>query len=180
MSYTRIVRVGLAGVLLGATCLIGTAGAAVAAPRRIARCGPVRDDRWPGWVDGRPAHVDPHTANGVYMWHGSTGWHVRATHRAVATKTFSGTITTAGRFFGVSSIRLEGHDWRHVSADHHTITFSFANHGAIDGLNFRTRCAPSITFSFLSDGQPLPAQSVTIGLGGTKAASDPFTVSRSS
>ena len=179
MRGKRIAAVGLAGAVLSAGLLVGTTGVAGAAPRRPARCVTTTDDKWPGWVDGRPAHVDPHTASGVYMWHDGKGWHVRATHRAVATQNFSGTITTTGRFFGVSSVRLEGHDWRHVSADHRTITFSFANHGAIDGLNFVTHCASSITFSFQSDGQPLPAASVTIGLGGTKPATDPFTVSRS-
>ena len=62
---------------------------------------------------------------------------------------------------------------RHVSADHHTITFRFDNHGAIDGLNFRTRCAPSITFSFVSDGRLDAGGEVTIGHGGTNPGDRP-------
>ena len=111
------------------------------------------------------------------MWHDGTGWHLRVTHKTDARRVFSGTIVTAGRFVGVSSVRLEGHDSRTVSADHHTIAFRFENHGAIDGLNFRTRCAPSITFTFVSDGKVLPASKVTIGHDGVNPASDPFTIS---
>ena len=117
-----------------------------------ARCVTAIDDAWPAWTNGRPANVDPKTAAGVYMWHDGTGWHIRVTHRGVARRTFSGELVTTGRFVGVSSVRLEGHDSRSVSPDHHTITFRFENHGAIDGLNFRTHCAPSIAFTFVSDG----------------------------
>ena len=58
------------------------------------------------------------------------------------------------------------------------ITFRFENHGAIDGLNFRTHCAPAMTFSFVSDGTVLPAGGVTIGHNGTNPATDPFTIAR--
>jgi hypothetical protein len=178
MRSTRMVATGLVGILLGAGSMVGTAGAAVAAPTRVARCTSAVDDAWPAWANGRPANVDPHTAAGVYMWHDATGWHIRATHRTDARRVLTGTLVTTGRFYGVSSVRLEGHDSRQVSADHHTITFRFENHGAIDGLNFRTHCAPSINFTFLADGTVLPAGKVTIGHSATNPASDPFTIAR--
>jgi hypothetical protein len=113
------------------------------------------------------------------MWHDGSGWHIRVTHRTVAKRVFSGTIVTAGRFVGVTSVRLEGHDSRTVSPDHHTITFRFENHGAIDGLNFRTHCAPAIAFTFVSDGSMLAANKVTIGHDSTNPATNPFSISRS-
>jgi hypothetical protein len=58
------------------------------------------------------------------------------------------------------------------------VTFRFENHGAIDGLNFRTHCAPSIAFTFASDGSSMPAAKVTIGHAGTNPGSDPFTIAR--
>ena len=178
MKCTRMAAVGMMGVVLGAGSLVGTAGAASASPRRVVACASAVDDLWPSWTNGRPANVDPHTAAGVYMWHDGTGWHIRATHRSDARRVFAGTIVTGVPFYGVSSVRLEGHDSRNVSADHHTITFRFENHGAIDGLNFRTHCAPSITFTFLSDGVSMPASDVTIGHSPTNPASDPFTIAR--
>jgi hypothetical protein len=112
------------------------------------------------------------------MWHDTRGWHLRATHRSLARKSFSGKIVTAGRFFGVSSVRLEGHDRRRVSDDRHTITFRFENHGAIDGLNFRTYCAPSIEFTFAGDGHVMPPDAVKIGRGGVQPDTNPFTITR--
>jgi hypothetical protein len=181
MGCKQIAAMGMVGALLGAGSLLATTGSASAGvvARTDRRCvTTTADDKWPASVNGRPANVDPKTASGVYMWHDGTGWHIRATHRGDATRTFSGTITTTGRFVGVSSVRLEGHDSRTVSPDHHVITFRFENHGAIDGLNFRTHCAPSIDFSFLSDGTALAANEVTIGHTGMNPASDPFSIAR--
>ena len=59
------------------------------------------------------------------------------------------------------------------------ITFRFENYGGIDGLNFRTQCAPSIAFTFVTDGNILRADKVIIGHGGSNPASDPFSISRS-
>lgn len=181
MRRKQIAAMGMVGALLGAGTLVASAGdatAAVVTRTRPASCMSATDDAWPVWTDGRPANVDPKTAAGVYMWHDGTGWHIRVTHRGVALRTFSGELVTSGRFAGVSSVRLEGHDSRTVSPDHHTITFRFENHGGIDGLNFRTHCAPSIDFTFVSDGGSLAASKVTIGRTGTNPTSDPFTISR--
>jgi hypothetical protein len=181
MRCKQIAAMGVVGALLGGGSLLATTGgasAAVATTARAARCVTAVDDAWPSWTNGRPVNVDAKTAAGVYMWHDGTGWHIRVTHRGVARRTFSGELVTTGRFVGVSSVRLEGHDSRSVSPDHHTITFRFENHGAIDGLNFRTRCAPSIAFTFLSDGRSLASNKVTIGHAGTNPTADPFTIVR--
>ena len=181
MRGKRIAAVGMIGALFGAGSLVATttgASAAVATRLRPASCVTATDDAWPAWTNGRPANVDPNTAAGVYMWHDGTGWHLRVTHKTDARRVFGGSLVTPGRFLGVSSVRLEGHDSRNVSADRHTITFRFENHGAIDGVNFRTRCAPQITFSFVSDGRLLPANKVTIGHDATNPATDPFSIAR--
>jgi hypothetical protein len=182
MRYKRIAATGMVGALFGAGSLAGTATAAsatTATKTGAATCVTASDDAWPSWTNGRPAHADPKTAAGVYMWHDDTGWHVRVTHRSDALRTFSGELVSAGRFVGVSSVRLEGHDWRHVSADHHMITFRFENYGGIDGIDFRTHCAPSIALTFVTDGNVLPADKVTIGRDGSHPASDPFSIARS-
>ena len=90
------------------------------------------------------------------MWHDQNGWHIRVTHHKYNRRSFGGQITTAGTFTGVKPVHLEKNDKFAVSADKHVITFSFKNHGCIDGLNFYTKCAPSITFGFQSDGKTQP------------------------
>ncbi len=182
MRCKQIAALGMVATLVAAGGVLGTgsvASAADATNTRTASCLSSTDDAWPSWTDGRPAHVDPKSVPGVYMWHDGTGWHLRVTHPTDTRRTFSGELVTAGRFVGVSSVRLEGHDSRHVSPDHHRITFRFENYGGIDGLNFRTHCAPSIAFTFVSDGNVLPASSVTIGHGGSNPTSDPFSIVRS-
>jgi hypothetical protein len=181
MGRKQIAAMSVVGMLLGTGSLLASStGASATAEARRTRphCEVNRDDRWPGWTSNRPENVDPKTADGVYMWHDTKGWHVRATHRSPARESFSGTITTSGRFFAVSSVRLEGHDWRRVSKDHRTITFRFENHGAIDGLNFRTYCASSMEFTFVGDGETMPADSIKIGAGGVTPDTNPFTITR--
>jgi hypothetical protein len=180
MGRRQIAAVSVVSMLLGAGALLASSPVASASEAHRSRphCAVDRDDRWPGWTSHRPADVDPKTADGVYMWHDGHGWHVRATHRSLARKSFSGRIVTSGRFFAVSSTRLEGHDRRHVSKDRHVIVFRFENHGAIDGLDFRTSCSPSIRFTFVGDGDKLPADAVQIGRGGVQPDGNPFTITR--
>ena len=181
MGCRQIAATAMVGVLLGAGSLLvssGSASASTTTPRPRPYCSVGRDDGWPGWTSNRPADVDPKSAQGVYMWHDGRGWHIRATHRQVARQVFRGKIVTSGRFFGVSSVRLEGRDRLNVSTDHHVITFRFENHGAIDGLNFHTYCASGIEFRLFSDGQSLAPDAVKIGAGRVTPPSDPFTITR--
>ena len=56
----------------------------------------------------------------------------------------------------MNAVHLEKSDLFKVSGDKHVITFLFKNYGGIDGLDFLTTCAPSIRFSFQSDGVESP------------------------
>ena len=138
------------------------------------------DDPWPAWTQGQPAGINPLTAAGVYMWHDGTGWHIRVTHRTDSLRTFSGQLISSGTFVNVTSVKLEAGDAFAVSPNHHTVSFLFTNYGHVDGLDFMTHCAPSITFAFQSDGVTVPPHKITIGHGGSHPATDPFTISRTS
>jgi hypothetical protein len=182
MGRKQIAAMGMVGVLLGAGSLLASAGGVSANPagRTAARrCAATDAKRWPAWANGRPAGIDPKTAAGTFMWHDKAGWHIRVTHRHDARRTFAGRLTTSGRFFDVKAVRLEGHDAVSVSADHHTLTFRFGNYGAVDGLNFRVACAPSIGFEFVSDGTTMLASRVTIGHSAVNPATNPFEITRS-
>src|ERR1700689_3353773 len=150
MKSFRLAAVGLIGAAMVAGSLLASTGAAVAttAPPKPSTCPTIggKDDPWPSWTQGRPAGIDPHTTAAIYMWH-DNGWHIRVTHRTTNKRTFAGQLTTGGTFTGVKPVQLEKSDTFSVSADKHAITFLFKNYGAIDGLDFFTHCAPSITFS---------------------------------
>jgi hypothetical protein len=182
MGRKQIAAMGMVGVLLGAGSLLASTGSASASPAGRTgerRCAATDATPWPEWANGRPAGIDPKTAAGTFMWHDKAGWNIRVTHVHDARRTFAGRLTTAGRFFAVRAVRLEGHDAVKVSADHHTLTFRFGNYGAVDGLNFRVACAPSIGFGFASDGTMMPASKVTIGHSAVNPATNPFEISRS-
>lgn len=174
----RIATIGVVGAALVATSLAVAGQAAVATTAKRA-CTVQKDDgHWPGFVQGRPVHINPKTTNATFMWHDGNGWHIRVTHRRTNLRTFSGQITTGGAFTGAKPVRLEKNDVFSVSSDKHVISFSFKNYGYIDGLNFYTRCAPSITFSFQSDGKPSPPHNVVIGRNSTRPQTNPFIIAR--
>jgi hypothetical protein len=59
------------------------------------------------------------------------------------------------------------------------IAYKFNNYGGVDGIDFRTHCAPSITFELKADGQELQTFQVHLGEYGLHPTSVPFTVQRS-
>ena len=52
------------------------------------------DGHWPGFVQGRPAGINPKTTSATYMWHDGNGWHIRVTHRTTNLRSFSGQISS--------------------------------------------------------------------------------------
>ena len=184
MRRLRIAALGAVGVALVAGSLListGVAAAKSASSPRVSSCPSIggKDDPWPSWTQGRPGDIDPHTTAAIYMWH-DNGWHIRVTHRTTNLRTFSGQLTTTGTFTDVRPVELEKSDTFSVSSDKHDITFLFKNYGFIDGLDFYTHCAPSIEFSYQSDGTTSPPNKIVIGHNGVNPPTDPFLVSRTS
>ncbi len=177
----RIAAAGVVGVALIAGSLLATSGVAAAktaASPRSTNCQTAKDDPWPSWVQGEPQGVNPNTTSAIYMWHDSNGWNIRVTHHKTNLKTFSGQLATAGKFTDVRAVKLEKNDQFQVSPDGHNITFLFNNYGGIDGLDFYTHCAPSITFSYQSDGRTSPPNNIVIGKHSSRPNNDPFTITR--
>jgi len=172
----QIATLGIVGVALTAAPIIATTGAAAA--KTAPSCQQTTDDHWPAWVQGQPSGIDPHTTAATYMWHDGNGWHIRVTHRGDNRKTFSGQLTTKGDFVNASPVRLEKSDQFQVSSDKHSLTFLFKNYGGIDGVNFHTHCAPSITFAFQSDGTTTKPSHIVIGRNNHHPRNNPFTVTR--
>ena len=174
----RLAAAAIAGVAIVSASLIATTGTAVATATKATKCSVITDDHWPSWVQGRPKGIDPHTTAAIYMWHDGDGWHIRVTHRTTNKRTFAGELATSGTFANVHAVHLERNDQLQVTGDHHVIDFLFRNYGAIDGVDFHTHCAPSISFSFQSDGSTAPPSRIVIGNNGANPSSDPFTILR--
>lgn len=178
----------LIGATLAAVTMLGTA-LAVAGPASAAtqakpkpadgkQCLGSHDDEWPDWANGKPAGVDAGDNGGVYVWHTSDGWHLVVTHRGDDKKVFAGVIRTPGSLVDVHGVALERDDKVVVSRNDHQLAFRFRNYGHIDGLTFKTVCAPRLVLGFNADGHRLPANRVVVGHLDRHPERDPFTITR--
>jgi hypothetical protein len=182
MSISKRLAAGtLAAVALAGTAGVTTASAAGAppSPTDAEHCPGVRDGHWPAAIQGQP-DLNAGDKGAFYMWHDGDGWHVRVTHRNNDEKTYTGIITTPGRIVAVDRVLNEGADTVALSADHQTMAFSFHNYGRIDGIDFRTECAPRLSVGVRGDGNLLPTNRIFLGENEVHPASDPFTVVRAS
>ena len=177
------VRIGAVGALAVAG-LVGPAGLAItasaAAPTGATAASTTSCTRgaWESRVEGRPASFAAGSRGGDYIWHNAAGFHLSVTHRGDHRAVYTGEIT-ASTPVHLSPVHLEHGDVLKLSANHRTIVFAFADHGYIDGVNFTTDCAASVTFSHLNVGDTaLPADRVDLGAHRLHPAHVPFTVVR--
>ena len=155
-----------AGLLLAAATGAPTAGA-------HPDCGP-----WGARARGAPVAFDAGDRAGDYLWHDDGGFHLRVTHRGDGRDVFAGVITSPTPMH-LTPVRLEGVDRADVSADGRTLSFVFADHGYIDGIDFTTECADYLTVGPLTvDDGPLPPGRVYLGVARVNPAQVPFTLHR--
>ena len=142
-------------------------------------CSTVVDDARPAAVEGQPPTFATFAPGGVYLWHDTTGWHLRVTHETSTPRTFRGTIHVPSGQIRFDKVLDEGNDAAHLSLNGRTVIFSLKNYGKVDGIDFRTACAPQLAFAFTVNGHRLPASRIFIGSAGTHPAHDPFKIPRS-
>jgi hypothetical protein len=163
---------------LGAALLVPTAAFAATTtattPTPTTTCD---EGRWPATVQGKPLAFVAGARAGDYIWHDSTGWHLRFTHPGSAKVVFSGTVVSSAAL-SVHPYRLEAGDTFALSADKKTLTYRFTNYGHIDGLDFRTACADRLWFRGSMAGVKLPVNRIWIGRAGHHPLQNPFVVLR--
>ncbi|MEO3782613.1 DUF2613 domain-containing protein [Actinocorallia sp. B10E7] len=171
---SRIVISAVMGIAAGATVLVAGTGAASATST------PSCDTRvWTDDVQGRPAGLTVHSKGGVYLWHARDGFHLRVTHRRGDRRVYAGSIVSPVRIHGVQRVRKEWRDKVWLSKDRKTLHFRFVNRGKLDGVNFRTACASSLTITAAKGGgRTLPPKRVYLGVDRVNPPSVPFTVHR--
>ena len=135
------------------------------------------ETHWPASVQGAPATLKAGARAGDYIWHNSSGWHLRATHVGHAKVIFTGRIVS-NTPMTVAPYRLEKSDRLTLSADKLTLTYRFANYGYIDGFDFRTACAHKLVFRGAMNGVKLPTSRIWIGHDGRHPLQNPFAVLR--
>jgi hypothetical protein len=180
MTIRRSRFAGLVGLAALAAALAGPSAAFAASPApttTAATAAACDDGHWPSTVEGVPTLWHAGSAAGDYLWHDAAGWHLRVTHRGTGRVVFTGRIVSSAPMTAVP-VRLEAGDTFVLSADRMTLTYRFVNYGAIDGLNFRTACAPSITVRGAMSGSKLPVARIWIGRANRHPLENPFTIRR--
>lgn len=167
-------RSRLLGPILGLALL----GAALVVPTTAA-AATCDEAHWPAATQGIPLSYHSGSRAGDYLWHSSTGWHLRTTHPSSGRIVFSGRIVS-DKPLTVTGVRLERGDTWALSADKLTLTYRFVNYGNVDGLDFRTACATTLRIKGLMSGVKLPLARIWIGRAGHHPLSNPFTIGRSS
>lgn len=183
MRY-RIRRLGLTGLLtVSALC------ASLFVPAAMFAAGPAStsavaktatacaETHWPAAVQGMPKTLKAGARAGDYIWHSSTGWHLRATHMGSAKVIFTGRIYSTTPIT-VTPYRLEASDSLTLSADKLVLTYRFANYGYLDGFDFKTACARKLVFSGAMNGVKLPVGRIWLGHDGKHPLQNPFAVLR--
>ena len=103
-------------------------------------------DALPAGVMGKPVGLTAGSRGGDYIWHDKDGWHLRVTHATDDKRVYTGVIHST-KPMTKEPVALEKTDSVKLSADRKTLTFSFANYGFIDGVDFTTDCSQAVTFA---------------------------------
>ncbi len=171
---SRIAISAAVGLAAAGALVAGAGTASATPPPKTCDVTPWTDD-----VQGRPAGLGPHSKGGVYLWHTRDGFHLRVTHKKGDKRVYSGSVAAPTRILAVARIRKEKRDRVWLSADRKTLYFKFTNHGGIDGVNFRTACATSLTVTAVKAGvKLLPPERIYLGAGRAHPPAVPFTVHR--
>ncbi len=169
--------------LMGLSAVLALAGApagAVASTDGVSVATPsvaCADGHWPSSVQGRPILFKAGATAGDYVWHDSTGWHVRVTHPGHGRVVFTGTIVASAPL-DATPVKLEKSDSVTLSADRMTITYRLVNYGHIDGFDFKTSCATRIAFGGRMNGVRLATWRIRIGHDDRHPLENPFVVRR--
>lgn len=161
--------------------VLGGSGVASAVDGPDPARGPCDDHgTWPAIAQGEPRDFDPGDKGAQTFWHDRQGWHVRVTHRPNGERTFTGRITTpTGRFVLVREVKDEAADKVRVSDDGTSLSYSFSNHGLVDGVDFRVACSRRLDVAAAADGRRLPTDRIELGRFSAHPTSNPFSFQRS-
>ncbi len=126
-------------------------------------------------MQGVPLTLKAGARAGDYLWHSSTGWHLRVTHPGTAKVVFTGRIVSSAPMT-FTPWRLEKGDTITLSTDKKTLTYKFNNYGRIDGIDFKTACAQRLTIYASINGRKLSPSRIWLGQHGRHPLENRFVV----
>jgi hypothetical protein len=182
MHHSRLRRAAVAAAAVATTALglVAVAGPANAAtPSPSSTTASCDAHAWQSSVQGAPS-LKAGDPGGDYLWHDKNGFHLRVTHMKGDRRVYTGVITASAPM-RYTPVKLEKGDIVKLSDHDRVLSFSFVNYGRIDGANFHTDCASTLTLSRLHTGDAdLAASRVYLGADKVHPARVPFTLHRAS
>ena len=177
MHIRRPLLTGLLGLGVLTAGLIAPARSFAATPTTTTTTEATCAGHWPASVQGKPTSLHSGGPAGDYIWHNSTGWHLRVTHANTLRRVFTGRIAASAPMT-VTPFRLEAGDSIVLSADKLSLTYKFFNYGRVDGIDFTTDCARRVTFGGSMAGTKLPIRRIWVGYNNHHPLQNPFSVTR--
>lgn len=169
--------VGTAAVS-GLLTLAGPASAATPAPSAAAAAAKCDAGPWAARIQGVPKGLSAGSRSGDYLYHDSHGMHLRVTQPGHTRTVYTGVISSSA-VLRIDPVKLEKGDSVKLSANHKSFTFVFSNYGYVDGVNFHTDCASTITVSHLNVGnKALSKDHIYLGVTRAHPSTVPFTIHR--
>ncbi len=170
MKTKQLLATIAAGSMLAGSTL------ALAAPAGAATTPRCASEAWPTSADGRP--TAPTDAEGVYLWHTSTGWHLRVNEPGADRAVFAGSIRVDGRLVSWGRHLERGGEGVVTRTGAGVAGFRFVNYGGVDGLDFVTRCSSTLTIRVKMNGAVVSADHIFIGADGHHPSSLPTTITK--
>jgi hypothetical protein len=96
------------------------------------------------------------------------------THDNEGSHVYTGTLTTPGAIEVLNLVRPEKDDSVSLSADGHTLSFTFSTQEGVDGVVVRVTGSEKVQLSLNTDGQPTPVSAIHLNRGDPR--SNPFDV----
>ncbi len=177
MHVRRMLMSGVLGVSALGAGFLAPAATFAATPATASTPVTCVDGHWPASVQGKPSFLKAGSRAGDYIWHDSTGWHLRVTHPGSKKVVFTGRIA-ASAALTVTPFRLEKGDTITLSADKKSLTYKFYNYGYLDGIDFKTACAHRLAFGGSMAGHKLPVSRIWLGHRHRHPLENPFVVIR--
>ncbi|MDR3560314.1 MAG: hypothetical protein P4N59_02570 [Negativicutes bacterium] len=120
--------------------------------------------------------LNPSHIIGAFVWHDSSGFHLRATTTGDK-HTFTGTVHTNGHFRDIDDRFFRDKDYYH-QRDGDTIDFQFTTEGRTVGIDFDVTDGDYMGFEIYLDGNKISPQQIFVGRNGWHPSDYKFNLNR--
>ena len=120
---------------------------------------------WPHNIEREPTAFLQQHLEGYFIWHDSSGFHLKVATADGERHIFSGVIETDGRIENLMTIAFDPHDYSHL-IDRDTLKFRLTASDQILAIDFNLWYGHSVRFELSMDGRRIDVNNIYIGKDG--------------